>query len=134
MSGCRYCPRPCATCGGEIPHRCYWCDGGEGPEDRWCWVDHRHGDDPPGTFPRRFKAIDLRYRYCSPTCAEAGRVRRRELTDARKGRQFCLTCNAEMRGMNHLRKFCSDACRQKAYRLNRSYAEAIGMAREAFGR
>jgi hypothetical protein len=130
---CRYCPKPCATCGGDIPHRCTWCEEREPGSSEFCWITHRHRDDPVGTYPRRFLVRDARYAYCSPTCANEGRVRARRLADERRRRSACATCNTPL-PIRSGATYCSNACRQRAYRRRKSYAEAIAMAREAFAR
>ncbi|MDP9223661.1 MAG: hypothetical protein M3P18_07350 [Actinomycetota bacterium] len=103
---CSYCPKPCRTCGKPLPQT--WDYG----------TSHRHADDPPGTYPQPGLA-DGRYRYCSPTCRDAGRRVARGVADARRRTSRCGSCNAPLTGANHLRKYCSDACRQRRYRETR---------------
>jgi len=69
----------------------------------------------------------IRGRYCSVECIDKA-ARRNAKWKRRKKAVPCLcqSCGAEITGRRITRKFCSDACRQRAHRHSKTNPQVMG--------
>lgn len=115
-----------------------WCaecapsaEGSNRPWRDWPW-------DAPHPIPPRPCAWCSRpyhghpaNRFCSERCANADRTERRRLSRERhRARCLCAACGEQFTSPRSDARYCSPACRQKAYR-DRLAAEAAERARTA---
>lgn len=105
----------CASCEGDAPHGRPWKRAGR---DAWENGHFRWIPAPPRTCRtcgRLFYACATR--WCSDRCENAERTeRRREAREQARSRHWCRECGERFTPPRADARYCSPACRQKAYR------------------
>lgn len=119
--GIRQGDRVCAGCVDELVKACrpYYCyhvpwegDGVRGKRTRG---EYQHWCDRCG---RPFMGA-LARRYCSDECGQRTRAERRDRTRDRESRR-CVVCGDPFTPPRADGRYCSPACRQKAYRRRKA--------------